>query len=69
MVRITLERLRRTRLCVTQQAVRLLPLSRIHISRAKSVVERAVSEASRMGSSAIGTAHLLMGCLLYTSGT
>ena len=31
--------------------------------RAKSVVELAVSEASRMGSSAIGTAHLLMGLL------
>ena len=31
--------------------------------RAKSVVELAVSEASRMGSGAIGTAHLLMGLL------
>ena len=31
--------------------------------RAKSVVELAVSEASRMGSSTIGTAHLLMGLL------
>ena len=31
--------------------------------RAKSVVELAVSEAARMGSSAIGTAHLLMGIL------
>ena len=31
--------------------------------RAKSVVELAVSEASRMGSQAIGTGHLLMGIL------
>ena len=31
--------------------------------RAKSVVELAVSEASRMGSGTIGTAHLLMGLL------
>ena len=31
--------------------------------RAKSVVELAVSEASRMGSPAIGTGHLLMGIL------
>ena len=37
--------------------------------RAKSVVELAVSEASRMGSSAIGTAHLLMGLrILRTVG-